>query len=343
MVSVLRDNRRPSGFTLVLSCVVLLTLQNASRAEATKDAKEDYEARARELVSPDPGVRFNALGVLTKALNRSTFDGSSFDLSGKCELFRKVVEIGSLGHVSGVAHLLSRLPEDATLVQFAEDTIKTEGTRPDTGEASLLLVGALAYLENQRPAVFESYFNGKRYEDLSETFRQTFATSAIVVKLRDDFYRELVLAFIQWKPSQNGPLDQNNPLRAKIVELGPSLTPTIAATYASSDSVLPLSLIWVLGEVGDRGAFDLLLREYLARPSMRTAISLGSCLGSLSMNKLFEAPFTPDSIRELLQHVYGRTWASVKDLSLTELKDNLSKNLEAIRADCKLRSVPQLG
>lgn len=154
--------------------------------------------------------------------------------------------------------------------------------------------------------------------------------------------KDLLSAFLQWRPSGTK-CDEGNPFEQTLVELGASLTPVIAALYPSSDAVLPLAIVCILGEIGDSEAFDLLLREYLARPSMRTAVSLGSCLGALSMNKLFEAPFTPETTRGLLQHIYGDKWESVKDLSVEELRRNLSENRDAIRANCELRSMPQLG
>jgi len=334
MLAILRDNPRASALALVLSCVALFILYETT--------EENYDARARDLVSQDPDVRFKALGVLTQALDRSALAGSPFDLGAKYELFRKVVEVGDLGHIYGVAGLLSRLPEDTSLVQFTLDVVKTERARPNTQDAKPLLLGSLVYLERQRPDVFEGCFSTGKYDDPDETLKGAFGTTPAVIELRDRYCRELVLAFLQRRPP-SGWVDLGNPLRPKLVELGSNLTPTIASMYPSVDSALPLDLIWLLGEIGDQGAFELLLQEYLVRPSMRTAVSLGSCLGSLSMNELFDAPFTQDATRRLLQYIYGNKWESVSLLSVVELRSNLSKNLDAIRADCKLRSIPQLG
>jgi hypothetical protein len=323
----------------------LFSIQNALYAQALS-RKEDYDARARDLTSPDRGVRYKALGELTQALNKSTSDGSTFDLSDKYELFQKVVETGDLGHIYGVAYLLSRLPEDDRLVEYAVGVVNAERAKPDAGEVTPLLMASLTYLAKQRPDVFEGYFNGKKYESLDDTLKQAFATNPVVMSLRDEYYKGLISAYLQWKP-QSGQADQGNPYRLKMLQVGARLTWIIASMYADPDAALPLPLIWIMGEIGETGgetvAFDLLLREYLARPTMRTAVSLGSCLGSLSMKRLFEAPFTPDTTRELLQYIYGEKWESVETLDLAQLKSHLSQNLDTIRADCKRRSVPELG
>ncbi|MBZ0185803.1 MAG: hypothetical protein K8F91_06075, partial [Candidatus Obscuribacterales bacterium] len=220
---------------------------------------------------------------------------------------------------------------------------KEKANRDIRDDRLLLLVGSLVYVEKQRAAVFQEYFKGKKYEDLNETIRRGFGSSDAVQDMKYEHQRKLVLAFLEWKPPSgtvDGPI---NPFRSKLLEMGDDLNLVLARMYPASGTGIPLPLIWLLGEIGHQNAFDILLQEYLARPSMRTAVSLGSCLGSLSPNYLFEAPFTSESTRELLQYIYGDRWEDVKGLSDDELKQNMLIEYEAIKADCRRRSIPQLG
>lgn len=314
----------------------------ASKADALNDNNKECDDLAHDLTSPNPAIRFNALGALTQALNRSMLDGNPVDVSGKLTLFQQVVEIGDMGHIYGVSCFLSRLPEDPQLCMLTTKAVEAEGTALHGKDVTPLLLGSLAYLEKQRPSAFVRFFEGKKYEGLSEVLKSAFATAPVVVRLKDEYCRELLSAYLKWTP-ESGRLDQENPFRAKLLVLGSALTPIVETVYGPSGQALPLPVIWVLGEIGDPLAFDILLREYLARPSVRTAISLGGCLGSLSASRLFAAPFTAETTRTLLKDIYGDKWDAVKDLSADALKDNLSNDLDAIRSNCRRRSVPQLG
>ena len=105
-------------------------------------------------------------------------------------------------------------------------------------------------------------------------------------------------------------------------------------------------MIWLWGEMGAvEGVLllDVLLDEYAQRPSPRTAISIGSSLGTLSIDWLYDYGFTEKELREILSHIYGKRWPEVQDKTLDEIKAHWLENWLELRESCKKRSVPQLG
>ena len=97
-------------------------------------------------------------------------------------------------------------------------------------------------------------------------------------------YGKLVDDYLAWRPPPHSG-DVANPHRALVINEGENMAGCIAKRYEGANQV-PLGIIWVLGEIGSPSAFDLLMKEYMARPNFRTAISAGSCLDATHARKL---------------------------------------------------------
>ena len=152
-------------------------------------------------------------------------------------------------------------------------------------------------------------------------------------------WRQLVTDYLAWKPQAI--MDEANPYQSQIVAQGDRIVPLL---LEKGGSPMDLGVIWILGEMGSRRAFDALLSEYVARPSPRTAISLGSCLGEPEVAHLFTTEALSDKqLRTLLADVYGEDWPAVKTRNTAELKADLLGRLESLRKANRQRSKPQLG
>jgi hypothetical protein len=152
-------------------------------------------------------------------------------------------------------------------------------------------------------------------------------------------WRELVVDYLTWKPQA---VDQPNPHRNRIVAEGSEVVPHLLEM--GDGGPMNIRVIWILGEIGSRRAFPALLSEYLARPSTRTAISLGSCLGKPEVEYLFSTDaISGEELRALLVDVYGQGWPTVSSKSQDELKADLLQRLNELRETNRRRSRPMIG
>lgn len=315
---------------LAVTIAVLLLCHARSLAQGKNS---DYEADGEKLFSEQPPVREKTLSVLMKAQKAD----QGFDLKNKEDIFRRVISLGQPNYAYRACHFLAKLPEDRAVTRLAESVVDKKNQ--DITE----LVGVLAYLEIRRPQVFLAFFEKRTYLEIKDSMLMLFASSDIVCRKKEDYHRQVLKEYLNWNPDKYQ-RDTPNPYRQKLLDEGHAIVPMLVKIYSEGDVQLPLSIIWILGEIGSTDAFDLLLKEYLARPAERTAISLGSCLGSLSSKRLFEGTFKDESeLRRLLMFIYGRKWQEVKESETKDIADHMIKRLQDIRQNCKERSCPILG
>ncbi len=160
------------------------------------------------------------------------------------------------------------------------------------------------------------------------------------------YYRGLVESYLTWTPPPNSS-DFENPFRVKLLEADREMLGEIfREMYAEPFRAIPLELIWLWGEMGAiEGVplLDLLLQEYAERPSPRTAISIGSALGTLNVTMLVDYGFTDEEVRAIWKEVLGSRWPAVQDKAIDEIVAYWRNNWVEVREDCKHRSVPELG
>ena len=160
------------------------------------------------------------------------------------------------------------------------------------------------------------------------------------------YCRGLVESYLTWSPPNNT-FDSENPFRVKLLEADrEALGKVFREMYAEPFRAIPLKLIWLWGELGAIESvplLDLLLQEYSERPSPRTAISIGSALGTLNVTMLGDYGFTDEELRAIWKAVLGTRWPAMQDKSIDEIVAYWRMNWVEVREDCKRRSVPELG
>jgi hypothetical protein len=302
----------------------------------------EYDARAMNLISDDPGTRNSALMELSVAANRADARGEFFDFSRKEEIFSKLSEIEDFDYVSNVARLLSRLPIDAVVLERAKSIL----SQPAGPGSKTSLVAALQYTRQHALDTFRAYFETLTYDEIDEELAQALIGDEIVHAKRVAYYRALVASFLTWTPPANS-FDFENPFRVKLLEAHrETLGEIFREMYAEPFRAIPLELIWLWGEMGAiEGVplLDLLLQEYAERPSPRTAISIGSALGTLNVTMLVDYGFTDEEVRAIWKEVLGSRWPAVQDKAIDEITAYWRNNWVEVREDCKRRSVPELG
>jgi len=178
----------------------------------------------------------------------------------------------------------------------------------------------------------------------------TDGTVMIVDKARTEkavaYYQGLVESYLTWTPPPDS-FDFENPFRVKLLEAHrETLGEIFREMYAEPSRAIPSKLIWLWGEMGAiEGVplLDLLLQEYAERPSPRTAISIGSALGTLNVTMLVDYGFTDEEVRAIWKEVLGSRWPAVQDKAIDEITAYWRNNWVEVREDCKRRSVPELG
>jgi hypothetical protein len=322
---------------LIIICASIILILFYLRIKKNEE-ESSLDPELEKLVSLNLSVREAKLEELFKAKKES---GDNYDIDHKYELFRKIIQIESANYVFRSVYFLSLLPEDPLILNFTKSHLTDDVN-------SNILIGSLTYLEKHRPRIFEEYFKSKGYENIKDTYiGKIFASSDTIYKIRQEYYEELInkyIASLSIKPADMT-FDQQDLLRKEIINEDGKIVPTIISRYNKSiNTTIPLQIIWILGEIGNPEAFDILLEEYLARPTERTGISLGSCLRSLSYKKLFKSTFKNEQeLRKLLMFIYGKKWNEVEHLSIEEIESNLFNNLQNIIDSCKNRSVPIHG
>jgi len=330
------EERRGLTFsTKVFSlCVLLGVLASLIVAFGEEDNPIDLDAKAQQLLSKDLLERELALQELLKAQVRADYQ---IDIGRKYEIFRELVKCPSAGFVYKAAYFFSKLPKDNDILRFAEEHLKS-------GEGNALLA-SLTYLETQKSDSFSRYFEEKEYEEIEPVLRRAFVSNDVIRKKREDYHARLLKHYIDWTPPE-GLRDAGNPYRPLIVKEGPSIASHIVTAYKGNEKdALPVSIIWILGEIGSPAAFDLLIGEYLARPSERTAISAGACLSWPQFAELAGKTFAGNEkqLRTFLRHIYGEKWKDVSELQTNAILEHLHQDFVEFRMQCKRRSRPVLG
>lgn len=138
-----------------------------------------------------------------------------------------------------------------------------------------------------------------------------------------------------------GAAEAENRFRRKILLEAYNTVPAIVRMYGTdASSELPEPIVHILAEMGSPQAFDLLLREYLARPKEETALALGSSLAPEKVKALFQGAIeNTGTQQELLKTIYGDMWANVKGLGLKKTHEHLLNHLDEIKVECRRRSM----
>lgn len=314
----------------ILGASVFLGWILAGRSECSGTDTGQVE---QQLVSPDIRAREKALSELNRARLRGK---GAFDLGHKFSLFNKLLAIDSPNYVYRAAHFLAQLPVDERILLQAR-----RGTADDDATLNLI-VASLAYLEINDPEAYAGFFRAHEYAEHDRTVLRLFATSEEVQGIMTTHYRWLVAEYLQWRSA--GPRDEDNPYRSQLVSFSESVVPELLAALRAHAARPHLvnRIVWILGEIGSPSAFELLVDEYLARPSPRTAISIGACLGG-NVEKLFQRVEDEELLGRLLKEIYGQRWESVAVEPLGGIKADLSAHLREIVDGCRKRSVPAQG
>ncbi len=289
---------------------------------------------ALELVSPDVKAREAALAELNRVRRRSK---GEFDLEHKLLLFKQIVALDSPNYAYRATCFLAKLPVDDEVLTLAKRAVADEKC------GLSLLIGSLAYAEGHAPEEFGSFFRSRKYEEHDKAVLALFAASEAVQEIRHAHFGSLVDSYLTWQPGDVA--DTENPFRPAILRAGNSIVPELHAALSTcgQNRGSAIKVVWILGEIGSPESFDLLLTEYLAAPSHRVGISLGACLGSLNVERLFAEIDDTRVLKQLLSDVYGRDWGRVESFALPAIRNDMIKNLQVIRENCKRRSVPMLG
>jgi hypothetical protein len=261
-----------------------------------------------------------------------------FALPEKAALFKGLDGMDSLNFVFRAAHFLATLPEDPEILKLARAAL-------DKNDAPVAaVVSALCYLERHDPARFKQYFGKAGYKGVSGPIRSLFSESAAVSGLRQEYLRDLLAQFVTWTPDRSRG-ERRNPFDAEVRGYGIELLPAILERFPLGENQpLPLALIYLLGEISSPRAFHVVLSEYMARPNMRSAITLGSSLGPEQVEALFDNFREHEKeLRELLAELFKARWVSVRNYSLADLKQALLNDLPGIVEDCRRRSKPITG
>lgn len=151
---------------------------------------------------------------------------------------------------------------------------------------------------------------------------------------------DLLTAFQNWTPEG---YDIPNPYEAEILARGEPMVEFLVRRFDTGQP-LPSAFLWLFGQFGSPQAFPLLVKDYVANPNFRTAISIGACLPDEGTPAALRAALPDDAaLKGLLQPIYGSRWAPVSALEVEALLEDLAQHLDEIRQDCRKRSIPQLG
>ncbi|HOY32568.1 MAG TPA: hypothetical protein PKW80_11875 [Bacteroidales bacterium] len=331
-------NSNFTAFYFMKNFIVFLVLTMLSTQVFCQWQKQDSVAQFNEkipnLYSNDRVIRENTLWELMLLKGNLP---PAFDLKNKYQVFQNIIKIDAADYVYRAVHFLAGFPEDKEITKFSVSSVRSQSeNKPE-------LVGSLTYLEKFNIPEFNNYLTSKSYPEIDSMIRMIYYRSDIIRKKRFFYYNDLISSYIK-HGAHNNSFGKDNPYRAAIVKDEYAIAEYIVDSLSKSakDSlVIPAPVIGILGEAGTPNAFDLLLKEYLVRPSEKTGISLGSSLRSLNINILFNNTFKKeDDLKQLLAYVCGDDWEQIKNQGLEEIKKYMLKNLVKIISSCKNRSAP---
>lgn len=310
----------------LVSALVLIQL---AAGQSTPD-----DELAKALCSQAVRKREAALAELNRRRMKA---GAKLDIEDKTAVFECLMALDSPNYVFRAAHFLAQLPMEHEILDRARRSIA--GNKPDLNR----LVAGLAYLEVRDPESFAAFVNSRKYKNHEPTIRGLFASSPAFEHVRETYCNQLVGKYLQWR--SGGVADQANPFRENILAVGVGIVPYLnrALDKHVEDVDARNRLLWILGEFGDPRSFAGILRAYVAHPSPRAGIALGSCVGR-HVESLFAAEMDESMMRRLLAQIYGGpSWKKVKDKSLADLKQHMLEHVANIVDACRKRSVPMQG
>jgi hypothetical protein len=234
-----------------------------------------------------------------------------------------------------LALVFRQYPIDQNVISAAKNILT------GAGEPSMSsLLSALIYLEKYDNTSFLAYFNKRVYLAIPAEIRLFMATSRPVLAAKRQYISSLVSAYLAAKTP-----DDNIRTRKELLSVGSDAAHWVVENFETRDNQrLGAGLVWLLGQIGSPECGLLLFNDYIGYSNSRTAISIGSCLSAETVSRIFDMKYWSSeiSLRELLRDIYGEKWQKVKHLTLDQLHDDFTKSMQAIRADCQNRSIPQI-
>ena len=153
--------------------------------------------------------------------------------------------------------------------------------------------------------------------------------------------------YLNWSPFlETGGFiaDADNPYRQSLVNRGHAVVDYIIANQAQL--ITPanqLSIIWLLGEIADPNAFQLLLTLYRQSPDYRTAISLAACTSIEKIDTLINALNDKELVILMDSILSDKDKKATQGLTRIEIIDYWKTNYDSIRRTVLQKTKPILG
>jgi hypothetical protein len=226
--------------------------------------------------------RLNVVNTYIMELERRINTRTITDIDDKYDIYNKIKQCGDNLIIYKFVYLLSKLPTDNKILSTAKRDLKSH-------EISHFIAG-YAYLIRKDEKYLTENCKFDNYENIDPLIRYIFLSTAPIIRSREQWIKVNIENYLTWNPRESKTfiVDQGNPYRLKLLQECNHVAEYIVSRNKEYiDPVLPHDLIWLLGEIGDSCSFELLLDAHCYKPDYRTAISLGACVGSLQLEKMF--------------------------------------------------------
>ena len=163
----------------------------------------------------------------------------------------------------------------------------------------------------------------------------------------NDSIAEDINKYLSWtqSPETKGFIaDRDNPYRQSLVNRGHDVVDYIIANQAQL--ITPanqLSIIWLLGEITDPQAFQLLLALYRQSPNMRSAISLAACTSIDRIDTLINALNDKELVILLDSILNDEDRKGLQGLIRDDIINYWKTNYDSIRQTVLQKTKPNLG
>jgi hypothetical protein len=329
-------------------CIILLILMslmfggcsNQSPSSYTPEQFAHKSALIEDLNSADHKIVSTSVFELQRRLNM----GKLPDIDDKYDIYNK---IKSSSHnvmvIQNVVRLLSNFPPDNKILRAAKEDLQSPNTN--------CFIAGFTYLINKDENYLVENYKFDDYERIDPFLRGVFQATTPIKNWREKWLHDNIELFMKLFLSKSNMQEENiykdNPYRLKLLGVGLSYGEgNYVANYIVSHAdqyavpVLPNGLIWLLGEIGDPCATELLLSAHCNKPTYRSSISLGACVGP-SQLELIVKNFNNESKNMYLKSILTpNEYQEIKESTDEDIIMYLTKNWEKLKKRNRYFSIP---
>jgi hypothetical protein len=281
------------------------------------------------ILSKKRGIAASCVMELDSRINR----GAVTDIPDKHIIYKKIKLSEDNSLIYKVVTVLSKLPKDNQIVNMAVKDMQSKQTN--------FFVAGYGYLVRCDEELSAKSFPFTDYNVVLPDVRQLFHYTQPISQIRNQWIKITLENYMSFRSDV---VDGDNPYRKLLLEERTYVVEYISENWKKyANPVLPLSLVWLLGEFGDSKVFDLMLETYCDNVNMRTAISLGACLEQSRIDDLFST-LNPAEKNTFIQSILtSDEYDLLKNYSTKELIEYWRIHFIELKKRCIDRSIPQLG